>query len=212
MLIKEIYLGVQGEGKWLGKPTVFIRTAGCNIRCIWCDTKYAQTVRDAKKMSVVAIGKKVVDFDPVDTVCITGGEPLMQEDMRKLVTVLLECGLNVQLETNGSKDVSEYADCFISMDVKCPSSGEHLSLLPTNLDIVNNGKHQIKFVIADLRDYNYAKMIVRDYALRQDSCIFLPVGGVDLKWLMEKVQKDRLNVMVSPQLHKIVYGNKRRMV
>lgn len=211
-MIKEIYLGVQGEGKWLGKPTVFIRTAGCNIRCKYCDTKYAQTVAGAEDMNAREVAKIADSFRPVNTVCITGGEPLVQKDMRKLVTLLIGLGKKVQLETNGSLDVSEYKDCFISMDVKCPCSGEAESLLPVNFDTVRIGEHQIKFVIADKKDYDYALMAMRDNVLPHTQCVFLPVGGVDLKWLMEQVQKDRLNVMVSPQLHKIVYGNRRRKV
>jgi 7-carboxy-7-deazaguanine synthase len=207
MKINEIFYSLQGEGILIGVPTTFIRTTGCNLRCSWCDTKYAY--EEGKEMSIEEIVAKVKDF-PAIYISITGGEPLIQKDTINLIQRLNDAGYEICLETNGSKSIEELPcldSLMISLDIKCPSSGMHEEMEFSNLELLSPND-QLKFIIDDENDYKYAKNIIAKYG-PICSIIMMPVGGKELKNLAEWVLKDRLKVRVLPQLHKLIWSGKR---
>ena len=205
MKICEYFRSIQGEGIMIGTPTYFIRTAGCNLRCEWCDTTYAQ--EGGMETSVDEIMEMV---DDTMNVCITGGEPMLQADMPELIGRLLEAGKRIVIETNGSKDISwipKDERIIISMDVKCPSSGMSGKNLLSNLEHIGK-KDQLKFVIGDQVDLNFAIRFIRENPT-DTNIIFGAVGGMDLLSIAEEVVHRKLNVRVLPQLHKVIWGEKR---
>ena len=205
MRICEYFRSIQGEGLMIGVPTYFIRTAGCNLRCEWCDTKYA--LEGGEEASVDEIMEMV---DDTENVCVTGGEPMLQEDMPELLDRLLRAGKRIVVETNGSVDISgipKDEKVIVSLDVKCPSSGMSEKNLLSNLEHIGK-KDQLKFVISDKADLNYAIRFIREHPV-ETNVIFCPVGGMDLLPIAEEVVRRKLNVRVLPQLHKIIWGDKR---
>lgn len=143
-------------------------------------------------------------------VCLTGGEPLIQEDMPRLIDLLLKSGKTIDIETNGSVDLSVVPKdprVLISMDYKCPSSGMTGSMKASNLDHLGP-KDQLKFVIADENDLDFAVDFVKDHSLGTN-IIFGPVGGTDLQMLVGRVLDENLDVRVLPQLHKLIWGDKK---
>lgn len=206
MRICEIFRSIQGEGLTMGLPTTFVRTVGCNLRCSWCDTQYS--MEGGEEMSLDEIMEAVGD---ARTVCVTGGEPLLQPDMPELIGRLLEDGKRVVVETNGATDISLVPDSpmvMISMDVKCPSSGMTDRMLESNMRIIG-AKDQLKYVIADDADYEFAVAHLRSHS-PEASVIFTPVGGTErLEWLVARVLDDGIEARVLPQLHKIIWGDRR---
>ena len=205
MKICETFLSLQGEGLTMGAPTFFIRTAGCNLDCAWCDTKYAF---DGGKE--IGIAELVSSVPWASCVCVTGGEPMLQPDIYELLGHLISLGKTVVLETNGSVDLSGIPDnpnLMISMDIKCPSSGMEDRMIFSNIARLGK-KDQLKFIIADTADIDYAERIIRDHGA-ETNIIFSPVGGMDLGPLAEEVLKRKLDVRVLPQLHKIIWGDRR---
>jgi len=205
MKICEYFRSIQGEGITIGIPTYFIRTAGCNLRCVWCDTAYAQ--EDGREMSV----DEIMEFvDDTENVCITGGEPTLQEDMPMLIDRLLAAEKKIVFQTNGSRDISwipKDERIIVSLDVKCPSSGMSENNLFSNLMHIGK-KDQLKFVIGDQIDLNYAIRFIRENETAAN-VIFCAVGGTALLPIAEEVVHRKLNVRVLPQLHKIIWGEKR---
>lgn len=206
MRICEIFRSIQGEGLTMGLPTTFVRTVGCNLRCSWCDTQYS--MEGGEEMSLDEIMEAVGD---ARTVCVTGGEPLLQPDMPELIGRLLEAGKRVVVETNGATDISFVPDSpmvMISMDVKCPSSGMTDRMLESNMRIIG-AKDQLKYVIADDADYEFAIAHLRAHSPGA-SVIFTPVGGTErLEWLVARVLEDGVEARVLPQLHKIIWGDRK---
>ena len=205
--VNEIFYSIQGEGIQIGIPTIFIRTQGCNLSCMWCDTVYARDFKNGKDMKISRIIKKVKRYS-TKYVCVTGGEPLLQENVKFLISRLLKIGYNVSLETNGSVTLSGLPkNLFVSMDVKCPSSKMENRMDFENIKLLKK-TDQMKFVIADKKDYDYAKKIIRKY---KPGCniVFMPVGGINVKKFAANVLKDGLNVRVLIQLHKLIWGDKR---
>jgi len=206
--VNEIFLSIQGEGLYMGRPTVFVRLTGCNLRCKWCDTKYA--FEDGDKMTVEEVLAKVEEYG-IKEVCITGGEPLLQDEVIGLMFRLIDRGYHIVLETNGSISIEEVPaedEVSIAMDIKCPSSGMEERMLFSNIELLGPGDF-LKFVVADEKDYDYAMDILDTY---QPECeaVFTPVGGADLKWLAERLIEDRArDLRILPQLHKIIWGNER---
>ena len=208
MRIYEIFYSIQGEGRESGKPTIFIRTTGCNLRCTYCDTTYAYT--GGKTMSIEGIVKTIKKY-PCKDICITGGEPLLQEDIIELVSRLLQNKYRISIETNGSIDIKpllKFKNILISLDIKCPSSQMHDKMYMENLRYLME-KDQLKFVIYDRIDYEYAKQILERYPI---SCpiFFQPVWGTDPSRLAEWIIKDGLQVYLGLQLHKIIWGEEER--
>ena len=205
MRICESFRSLQGEGKKIGVPTYFIRTVGCNLQCLWCDTQYASSEKGEEK-SVDEIMELVRDEKDV---CLTGGEPMLQKDTPELLKRLSEAGKTVVLETNGSISVKDvvYDNVIISMDIKCPYSGMHEKMDFDNIALLKE-KDQLKFVISDGADLEYAIGILEKYKPKCE-VIFTPVGGMDIEPLAEEVVERRIDARVLPQLHKIIWGNKR---
>jgi 7-carboxy-7-deazaguanine synthase len=205
MRICEYFRSIQGEGLAIGIPSYFIRTVGCNLRCIWCDTKFA--LSGGIELTVDHIVELV---DDNEYVCITGGEPMLQADLPELLDKLLAAGKKIVLETNGSVDIADipkHENLTVSLDMKCPSSGMSEKNLLSNLQLIGR-KDQLKFVISDQYDLTYAMRIIRENPV-DTNIIFSPVGGMDLLPIAEHVLQRRLNVSVLPQLHKIIWGEQR---
>ena len=204
----ETFLSIQGEGLQMGRLTYFIRAAGCNLRCSWCDTGYALEPSDAKCQ--MSVGELMGLIGGVRSVCLTGGEPLLQDDAAELISSIVSAGKTLVLETNGSVNIAglpDSANLIVSMDIKCPSSGMQDRMDLSNLAHLGR-KDQLKFVIADGRDYDYAVDFIKKHPT-EANVIFSPVGGVGLKEIAESVVADRLDVRVLPQLHKIIWGDRK---
>ncbi len=205
MKINEIFYSMQGEGSWVGLPNIFIRTTGCNLRCSFCDTTYAYihgVEMDVKEV-VDEIQKYLCNY-----VCITGGEPLLQEETVELLDVLLQKKYVVCVETNGSINIEKLVgkkSLMISLDIKCPSSTMHDKMNFDNLSQLSCND-QLKFVINNKVDYEYAKKIMKKY---KPQCIifFQPVWGTDPKKLSSWILHDGLHVRIGLQLHKMIWGN-----
>jgi 7-carboxy-7-deazaguanine synthase len=211
MKISEIFFSLQGEGVEIGLPTVFVRLFACDLRCSWCDTMYAVEGREFREMSLQDV-RAEIDKSACRRVCITGGEPLIQKkEVEALARELISDGYSIILETSGHKmppPVFWTEGSVISMDCKCPGSGMHEKMDFTLFEKLR-ARDQLKFVIADERDYDYAADILNKHRIKAN-VIFQPVEGAGLGWITEKVLSDRLEgVRVLPQLHKIIWGNKR---
>jgi len=205
MKIYSVFKSLQGEGLTIGAPTTFIRTSGCPLRCTYCDTP--QAFDKGEQMTLEAILEKVKQFR-CRHVCLTGGEPMAQKDAPKLIQMLLDEGYHLVLETNGAMPLDELPcveNLTISMDIKCPSSGESEKMLFENLEVLGP-TDQLKFIISDDKDYEYAKEVLGKYSPKCE-VILTPVGGKDLKALAEKVLKEGLDARVLPQLHKFIWGD-----
>jgi 7-carboxy-7-deazaguanine synthase len=206
MRICEIFRSIQGEGLMMGIPTTFVRTVGCNLRCSWCDTQYSMS--GGTEMTLDEIMESVGDSKHV---CVTGGEPMIQPEMPELLRRMVAAGIQIVLETNGAADLSQVPEdplILISMDVKCPSSGMSEWMLPGNLRFLSK-KDQIKFVVKDDADFDYAVNYLRENPV-DSNLIFGPVGGTGkLEWLVSRVLDSGLDARVLPQLHKIIWGDRR---
>lgn len=207
MRISEIFFSIQGEGVLIGMPTTFVRTVGCNLDCSWCDTRYAR--EGGKDMTAEEISA-AVDRLGAPFVSLTGGEPLIQKDIYQLIDMLLDDGYHITIETNGSLPLDRLPsseEIMISMDLKCPSSGMSSHNLYENLGFLSL-RDQLKFVIADRIDYLFAKKVLSEHDVNAP-VIMTPAGGTDLLPLAGWVLEDRLWVRVLPQLHKIIWGERR---
>jgi 7-carboxy-7-deazaguanine synthase len=208
-----------GESTFAGLPCVFVRTTVCDLRCVWCDTPHAFT--QGTPWTLEAILEKVREFD-TPLVEVTGGEPLVQEEVLPLLRRLCDEGYTVLLETSGGRDVSQVdRRVHIILDLKCPDSGELESNLWSNLDHLKPGD-QIKFVIASKSDYEWAKDVMTRHRLPTREILLSPAqqasgqpgkhDGVDARWLAERILEDRLPVRMQVQLHKLLWGADRRGV
>jgi len=193
----------------MGLPTFFVRLAGCNLRCSWCDTPYAQKPLQ-KWLSLGEIFKLWEQYGRLPYIQLTGGEPLLQEDVYDLIDLFLKEKATVLLETNGSLSLKRVPREVVKiMDLKTPSSGMDRFMDYTNLAYLDR-KDQVKFVIADRRDYEWAKERVFRYHLTvYTQVLFSPVfGRLDPRELAEWILKDRLLVRFQIQLHKILWGER----
>jgi 7-carboxy-7-deazaguanine synthase len=207
MKINEIFYSLQGEGELAGLPTVFIRTTGCNLRCSYCDTTYAY--KEGCDLSVDQI-LRIIQSYKCASVCITGGEPLLQKDFITLLTALVRKHHVVCIETNGSKSVKKISgkkNVMISLDIKCPSSRMHERMNFSNIKLLSKND-QLKFIIKRQEDYEYAKHIITTYKPR--CMVFLqPVWGTNPRRLAAWILHDKLPVRLGLQLHKILWGEKK---
>ncbi len=207
MEICEIYPSIQGEGLDMGLPTVFVRTSGCPLRCKWCDTLYAFS--EGEEMSIEQILEQIQSHG-MSRVCLTGGEPLAQKDIYRLIQKLIDSNYIVSVETSGAisiEDMPCVENLRIVLDIKCPSSEMHEKMDFSNIELLSPGD-ELKFVVADKKDYEYAKGIVDKYK-PICSIVMQPVWGSEIKELAEWVLDDHLNARVLPQLHKIIWGERR---
>ena len=209
--INEIFFSIQGESLLAGKPTVFVRTATCNLRCTWCDTKYSYW--EGSVMTVPQILEKVKSFG-AKYVCLTGGEPLGQKGSIELMRALLAEGYTVSLETNGSFSIKEVPlDVVKVVDVKCPDSGESESMAWENLSLVRP-HDQFKFVVASKADFDWALKVCRDHSL-EEKChiLYSPVHGkVKPQELAHWILDSKAPVTMQIQLHKEIWGPNERGV
>ena len=204
LTVNEIFHSIQGESTRAGDPCVFVRLTACDLRCTWCDTPYA--FHEGRKMSIDEV-VKTVDGYGCPLVEITGGEPLLQDEVYPLMERLLQGGHTVMLETGGHRPIDRVpAEVIKVVDVKCPGSGESDKNHWPNLDAL--APHdEVKFVIADRADYEYAREIIATRLRgRHAPILFSPVHGtLDPKTLSEWVLADRLAVRVQLQIHKIIW-------
>lgn len=205
LTVNEIFHSIQGESTHAGRPCVFVRLTACDLRCTWCDTTYA--FHEGRKMSVDEVLDEVRGYG-CDVVEITGGEPLLQQEVYRLMQRLLDEGRTVMVETGGHLSADTVPDAVIRViDVKCPGSGEAGKNHWANLEQLRP-TDEIKFVITDRADYEYARDVVtrHDVAGRCNAVLFSPVHGVqDAKTLAEWVLADRLPVRVQLQTHKFIW-------
>lgn len=201
----EVYESVQGETSFAGIPTVFVRLSACNLRCTWCDTPYA--FGKGTPFSLVHLLEKIDSYQ-LNHVCITGGEPLLQKNVFALIKELCNKNYTVSIETGGSLPIKEIDPrAVVILDVKCPGSGMEKRNDWSNIDALKP-KDEVKFVIADRADYDYAVAVCQKYELfeKTDSLLFSPVHNVlnpqDLiKWILQ----DKLPVRLNLQIHKYIW-------
>jgi 7-carboxy-7-deazaguanine synthase len=221
MIITEIFKSIQGEGTRAGLPCIFVRLTGCNLRCTWCDTAYA--FHGGKKMTVEEVlacvdglaGRQAGAKAAVPLVELTGGEPLLQEEIYALAEKLLAAGYTVMIETSGERFVGKLPKEVIKIvDVKCPDSGEPDTFETRNLEELTKSD-EVKFVLATRRDYEFAREFTREHGLagRVREVLFSPVfedpegkwPGLGPRQLAEWILADGLPVRLGLQLHKFIW-------
>jgi 7-carboxy-7-deazaguanine synthase len=220
MQITEIYKSLQGESTHAGLPCVFVRLTGCNLRCSWCDSEY--TFQGGRKMLAKEVLNEVTRLSPNGgLVEITGGEPMLQErELLPLMETLIENGYRVLLETSGERPLARVpADVIKIVDVKCPHSGAADTFLPENLAAINP-HDELKFVISDRTDYEFAREFVREHNLAElaNAVLFSPAfrkdatGArdsshcvLDPQELAEWMLADEVPARLGLQLHKFIW-------
>ena len=205
MRIIEIFHSVQGEGPLTGLRTSFVRTARCNLRCVWCDTKYS--FGPGHERSIASIAREV-GTHRTRYACLTGGEPLLQSESPELLRTLARSGMTTVVETGGSLPVDPYLDIervILSVDIKCPGSRMETHNRWANLPLLRP-TDVVKFVIQDRKDYLYARRTVRKRAMPAN-VVLQPVWGTDAGRLADWVLADRLDVRVMLQEHKVLWGD-----
>jgi 7-carboxy-7-deazaguanine synthase len=206
LTISEIFYSIQGESTRTGLPCVFVRLTACDLRCAWCDTPYAFT--EGRKMSIDDILTAVERYE-CPLVELTGGEPLLQPGVYALMERLLALGRTVIVETGGHISLERVPAGVVKvMDVKCPGSGESDRNLWENLSRLGT-KDEVKFVVKDRADYEFARDVIARYdlAARVGALLISPVHGVmELKPLAEWMLADRLPARLQVQLHKYIWG------
>ncbi len=203
--ITEVFFSIQGESTQAGRPCVFVRLSGCNLRCNWCDTEYA--FYEGEQHSFNALLEEIKRYR-CNLVEITGGEPLLQKNVLPFMKRLCDDGYEVLLETGGHMDIAPVDERVQRiMDVKCPSSGESDKNRFANLDVLT--KHdQVKFVIGSREDYDWAKQIMNKYDLDKKCPLLMsPVSGlIENKTLAEWILEDNLRIRFQLQLHKYIWA------
>ncbi len=212
LFVNEIFYSIQGESTWAGRPCVFVRLSGCNLTCTYCDTAYAR--EEGVFMDIKDIHERMRAFSfPI--VEITGGEPLLQDETPDLVKLLLSEGHTVLMETNGSMDIRMVdRACIKIVDIKCPGSGQSQLMDMDNLFRMD-AKDELKFVLTDRADYDYAaKMLINAREGHfQSPVLFSPVPGkLEPSTLASWILADRLDVRIQLQLHKILWPHSARGV
>jgi 7-carboxy-7-deazaguanine synthase len=209
--VNEIFFSIQGESSYAGFPCAFVRLAGCNLRCSYCDTAYAYEQGEEKTTGSVA---EALTRFPARLVEITGGEPLLQSETKPLITALADSGRVVLIETNGSLSLEGIdARATVIMDIKCPGSGMSERMLWDNVALLRP-RDEIKFVLTDRADYEWALGIVRSRRLDEKHVVHLaPAFGILepgslAAWMLE----DKVNVRLQLQLHKYIWPHVQRGV
>ena len=212
LTVNEIFHSIQGESTFAGERCVFVRLTACDLRCSWCDTPYA--FHEGRKRTLDDVLAEVERFD-CGLVEVTGGEPLLQEDVYPLMQRLLESGRTVLLETGGHRSTARVPEPVVTvLDIKCPGSGEADRMDWQNLARLRP-RDEVKFVVKDRADYEYARGVIAAHDLpRRAAAIHIsPVHGVlDPKTLSEWVLADNLPVRVQLQLHKYIWDAATRSV
>lgn len=226
MYLIEIYKSVQGESSFAGRPCIFVRLAGCNLRCSWCDSEY--TFAGGYKLSEDEVVAKIAELAPVKLIEFTGGEPLLQErELVPLMQRLLHDGFELMIETSGERPVENVPKAVHKIiDVKCPGSGEAGRFRMTNLACLTE-RDEVKFVITTRDDYEYARNFIRDNALegRPGEILLSPAFSktpsperttgnclLDPRELVEWMLADGLKARLSLQIHKYIWEPQKKGV
>ncbi len=209
--VNEIFYSIQGESTYAGLPCVFVRLTYCNLRCTYCDTAYA--FNEGDDLTIEEILARVEAFR-CNLVEVTGGEPLVQKNSLSLLRALCDAGYEVLLETGGHMDIAP-VDKRVKriMDIKCPSSGESGKVRWQNIDLLTS-EDQVKFVIGDRADFEFARDTVRKYQLDEKCAVlFSPVfGRLENKTLAEWILEEHLPVRMQLQMHKYIWPPDQRGV
>lgn len=205
--VTEIFLSIQGESSHAGRPCSFVRLTGCPMRCVWCDSEY--TFYGGEKIGFDDVFAKLDEFGR-KLVEVTGGEPLAQKNVFPFITELCDRGYEVLIETGGFVS-TELVDprASVILDVKCPASGEAERNHWPNLSRLRSDKDEVKFVIADMNDWEFAQRVIADHGLLQSAkeILISPVHGVEnLSEMAEAVSRSGLKVRFNLQLHKFIWG------
>lgn len=204
--VTEIFRSIQGEGLHAGFPCAFIRLTGCSLRCVWCDTAYAFS--GGEEMPVATAAERVLALG-TDLVEVTGGEPLEQDAVYPLIDALLASGKTVLLETGGHVPIDRVDPRVVKiLDVKAPGSGMSSANLPENLDRLGP-RDEIKFVLADRRDFDWALDFVsaRDLDARNPVTFSPAWGELDASELAEWIRDSGRSIRLGLQLHKLLWGD-----
>lgn len=204
--VSEIFYSLQGESDRVGWPTVFIRLTGCPLRCQYCDTTYA--FHGGRQQTIAEILQEITQYSP-RYVCVTGGEPLAQRNCLVLLQELCDQGYSVSLETSGALSVAQVDPRVVKViDIKTPGSGECARNLWENLESLQ-AHDQIKLVICDEADYEWAKQLVAERGLlSKTQVLFSPsYEQVTAQQLADWILRDRLLVRLQVQLHKFIWGD-----
>ena len=209
--VNEIFKSIQGESTYAGIPCVFIRLTGCNLRCSYCDTTYAYD-----EGSVMSLGEIISTINGYGckNVCITGGEPLLQESINELINLLKKNHFNVYIETNGSLNIDVLPKGIVRIvDIKCPGSGMEQETDWQNIKRLKR-KDEVKFIISSRRDYEWAKRVTEKFKILDRATVLFGLVHEKLKpkTLAGWILKDGLDVRFQLQLHKIVWSDKTRGV
>lgn len=211
--VTEIFRSIQGESTHAGRPCAFVRLTGCPMRCVWCDSEYTFTGGERISLEDVLEQVRAMNCQLVE---VTGGEPLAQREAFALISCLCDEGYEVLIETGGyisTAEVDERA-CLI-LDVKCPASGEAERNHWPNLERLRADRDEVKFVVADRMDWDYACEVIARYELEQCTRAILisPVWGkIELQELAEWISSSGLNVRMQMQMHKLIWGAQARGV
>ena len=204
--ITEIFLSIQGESSHAGRPCSFVRLTGCPMRCVWCDSEY--TFTGGTRITFEDIFQRLEEFD-CNLVEVTGGEPLAQKNAFPFITELCDREYEVLIETGGfvsTENIDPRAK--IILDVKCPASGEAERNHWPNLERLRPDKDEVKFVVADMADWDFAKDVIEKYRLeeRAKAILISPVFGIDMRPLADAVSQSGLRVRLNLQMHKYIWG------
>ncbi len=219
MYLIEIYKSVQGESSFAGRPCIFVRLAGCNLRCAWCDSEY--TFKGGYKLTEDEVVAEIEKLSPVRLIEFTGGEPMLQErELIPLMTRLLASGYELMIETSGERPLANVpVEVHKIVDVKCPGSGEGGTFRIENLSALTK-RDEVKFVISDRADYEFAREFVREHGLEQKvgAVLFSPAFTktpspvrtaenclLDPRILVEWMLADGLEARLSLQIHKFIW-------
>jgi 7-carboxy-7-deazaguanine synthase len=209
--VNEIFVSIQGESTHAGIPCIFVRLTGCNLRCSYCDAVYAYS--EGSVMSLEEILDRVRGYE-TRNVCITGGEPLLQENISKLINLLKKAHFNVYIETNGSRNIDILPKGIVRIvDIKCPDSGMEQEMDWQNIERLKS-RDEVKFIISSKRDYEWAKGVTVKYNIRDRATVLFGLvhGKLKPKTLAGWILIDGLDVRLQLQLHKIIWADKTRGV
>lgn len=209
--INEIFLSIQGESISTGYPTIFVRLTGCNLNCSYCDTTYSH--QEGAWMTIDEIMDKIAQY-PFKRVCLTGGEPLLQEKAQVQELLNRLAGYEVNIETNGSIDLSQFSlmkGQRFTMDIKTPSSGESRHLNTSNFDYLLSGD-EIKCVIGNRHDYDWVKNILKQYHQKGIVTLSPVFGRINPEEMIQWILEDQWDVRFQLQLHKIIWHPEERGV
>lgn len=214
LIVTETFMSIQGESTFAGLPCFFIRLAGCNLNCHYCDTLYSKNISDGREREIPELVDAALR-EKTSLVEITGGEPMTQKNVVPLCEKLLAEGLGVLMETNGSLPLTSLPDGVIKIiDCKTPSSGEHLKMDFSNYSILKD-TDEIKFVISDYEDYKYALAIIYRYKLfeKTSRLLFSPAWDkIKIPELCEWMLRDKVPARLQLQMHKYIWGPDRKGV